>query len=216
MLRTPLLIDGALGAIAIPQRHSTPFSLLVAILAAGSLAGLCIGAFALDAPERLLGVLYTALKVPLLLLVTAAITLPGFFVISTVLRLREDWPDVLRAILRGQAALACSLAALAPVTLFVYVSGISYRGALIWNVLTFTASALVAQVIMRRAYTPLIARNPLHRRTLVLWTILYAFVGIQMGWTLRPFIGNPGTFPTFFRDEPFSNAYVVVLRLLVP
>jgi hypothetical protein len=67
---------------------------------------------------------------------------------------------------------------------------------------------------MRRAYTPLIARNPLHRRTLVLWTILYAFVGIQMGWTLRPFIGNPGTFPTFFRDEPFTNAYIVVLRLL--
>lgn len=214
MLRTPLLIDAALGSIAIPQRHSTPLSLLTAIFAAGSLAGVCIGAFALDTPDRVLGVFFTAIKIPLLLLATAAVTLPGFFVISTILRLREDWPDVLRAILRGQAALACSLAALAPITLFVYISGINYRGALIWNVLTFSAAAFVAQIIMRRAYAPLIARNPLHRRTLVLWTILYAFVGIQMGWTLRPFIGNPGTFPTFFRDEPFSNAYVVVLKLL--
>ncbi|XVJ58236.1 MAG: hypothetical protein HEQ23_02085 [Tepidisphaera sp.] len=216
MLRATLLTDHAIFRIAEPRLAVTTRTLLAVVLIAGSIAGAAVGAFAFDAPERLLGVLYTALKVPLLLLATAAITLPGFFVICTVLRLREDWPEALGAILRGQAAMACTLASLAPITLFVYASGISYRGALLWNVLTFTFAAMVAQAIMKRAYAPLIARNPLHRRMSVLWTVLYAFVGIQMGWTLRPFIGSPGAFPTFFREEPFTNAYVVVLKLLIP
>jgi hypothetical protein len=216
MLRATLLIDDALIRIAEPRLSATPRLLLAVVLAAGAFAGAAVGAFALDAPERLLGVLYTGLKVPLLLLATAAITLPGFFVIGTVLRLREDWPEALGAILRGQAAMACTLTSLAPITLFVYASGVSYRGALLWNILTFTFAALVAQAIMKRAYAPLIARNPLHKRLSTLWTVLYAFVGIQMGWTLRPFIGSPGAFPTFFRDEPFTNAYVVVVKLLIP
>lgn len=210
------LTDRVLFAIASPALPVSPRTLLLTILAAGSLAGAFIGTFALDEPARLLGVLYTSLKVPLLILLTAAITLPGFFVISTILRLRDDWPIVLRAILRGQAALCCTLAALAPITTFLYISGLSYRFALLWNTFVFLIAALVAQLIMRRAYAPLIARNRRHRATLLLWTTLYAFVGIQMAWTLRPFIGAPHVTPTFFRDEPLSNAYIVVLRLIVP
>jgi hypothetical protein len=30
---------------------------------------------------------------------------------------------------------------------------------------------------------------------------------------LRPFVGAPGLPVTFFRDEPFSNAYVAVAKL---
>jgi hypothetical protein len=59
-----------------------------------------------------------------------------------------------------------------------------------------------------------VARNPYHRVAFVLWAALYVFVGIQMAWTLRPFIGSPGAFPTFFRDEPFTNAYVVIAELI--
>jgi len=44
-----------------------------------------------------------------------------------------------------------------------------------------------------------------------LWVFLYAFVGIQMGWVLRPFIGDPGQRPTFLRSESWGNAYVIVM-----
>ncbi|MFO0837863.1 MAG: hypothetical protein U1D55_05005 [Phycisphaerae bacterium] len=67
---------------------------------------------------------------------------------------------------------------------------------------------------MRRYYLPLIRREPRHRITLAAWMVLYAFVGIQMGWMLRPFVGAPDEPPQFFRPEPFSNAYVVVARLV--
>jgi hypothetical protein len=57
-------------------------------------------------------------------------------------------------------------------------------------------------------------RNPRHRLMATAWLVLYAFVGIQMGWMLRPFVGSPDRRPAFFRPEPFSNAYVVVARLI--
>ena len=30
------------------------------------------------------------------------------------------------------------------------------------------------------------------RRILTFWVVLFAFVGSQLGWTLRPFFGSPG------------------------
>jgi len=53
-----------------------------------------------------------------------------------------------------------------------------------------------------------------HRALFWLWAVLYTFVGIQMGWTLRPFVGSPEWFPTFVRQEPFTNAYVEVWAIL--
>ena len=73
---------------------------------------------------------------------------------------------------------------------------------------------LAAQLVMRRLYRPLIVRNARHRALFWTWAAMYVFVGIQMGWSLRPFVGSPGAFPTFFRNEPFTNAYVEVGRII--
>jgi hypothetical protein len=44
------------------------------------------------------------------------------------------------------------------------------------------------------------------------WLVIYAFVGIQMGWVLRPFVGVPGRPVTFFREGAWGNAYEEVAR----
>jgi hypothetical protein len=46
------------------------------------------------------------------------------------------------------------------------------------------------------------------------WLFVYAFVGIQMAWIPRPFIGDPYAPPQFFREDSRGNAYRVVGRLL--
>jgi hypothetical protein len=68
--------------------------------------------------------------------------------------------------------------------------------------------------MLRRSYRPLIARQPRHRLLLVCWLVLYAFVGVQMAWVLRPFIGSPGTPVQFFRTDAWGNAYLVVGRMI--
>jgi hypothetical protein len=63
-------------------------------------------------------------------------------------------------------------------------------------------------------YRPLIEINPRHRLLFRVWLVLYIFVGIQMAWVLRPFVGNPFAPTTFFREESWGNAYEVIGRLV--
>lgn len=196
-----------------PSPEAARLAILI-ILVAAPMYGAVMGSYGMDSPERLLQAAYSAIKLPFLLGATTLVCLPGFFVLNTALGLRADWPAALRAILGGQAALSISLLSLAPVTRFIYFSTTSYQHAHLANFAAFSLATLAGQAVMRRAYRPLVARRPMHRAALIAWIGLYAFVGIQMGWMLRPFIGAPGVPTTFLRDEPFSNAYVVVARLL--
>jgi hypothetical protein len=193
-----------------------PWPALIALVAlAGPIYGLVMGSYALDSPHRALMSVYSALKVPLLIIGTTLVCLPGFFAFNTVAGLRNDFGAAIRAILAGQAALTVALASLAPLTAVAYASGIPYRSSLLFNAAMFTLATGFAQTVMRRRYRPLIAANRAHRPMLWLWVVLYAFVGIQMAWMLRPFIGSPDLPVSFFRPQPFSNAYVFLLRLIL-
>jgi len=180
------------------------------ILIFGTCYGGLMGTFGGVTGERLLPVLYSGLKVPLLLLVTFAIALPSFFVLNTLLGVRGDFPAVLTALISTQAGLTILLVALAPYTLFWYASSANYNAAILFNALVFGLAAVAAQWLLRRHYRVLIAANPRHRILLRTWLFIYAFVGIQSGWVLRPFIGNPDMKVQFFREEAWGNAYVEV------
>ncbi|MBP3960421.1 hypothetical protein J8F10_34780 [Gemmata sp. G18] len=104
------------------------------------------------------------------------------------------------------------LASLAPYTALWYASTTDYNEATLFNALMFAVASAAAQWVLRRRYAPLVARNSMHRVMLWGWLAVYAFVGIQMGWVLRPFIGHPEMPATFFRNEAWGNAYVVVLE----
>ncbi len=188
----------------------------VAILVAvfGLVYGAAMGSFGGLLGQAALQIVYSAVKVPLLLLVTFALSLPSFYVINSLLGLSRDFREAVRALVAAQAGLAIVLASLAPFTLFWYVSFADYTAAVTFNTAMFAVASFAAQWIVRGYYRPLIQRNPHHRWMLRAWIVVYAFVGIQMGWVLRPFIGAPGTPVQFFRAEAWDNAYVIVARML--
>ncbi|HKQ49494.1 MAG TPA: hypothetical protein VJZ71_15590 [Phycisphaerae bacterium] len=186
------------------------------IVAISPIYGASMGGFSLDlGAGRLWLVFFSAVKLPLLLLATTALCLPVFYVVNAVAGLRDDFPEALQAIFSGQAGLAIALASLAPITAFCYVSGLGYQTALLLNAAMFVLATCAGHVITVRYYRVLVRRRGLHTLMALLWFVLYAFVGIQMAWMLRPFIGDPSSPPAFFRPEPFSNAYIVVGNLLL-
>jgi len=184
------------------------------VLVFGFVYGAVMASYTGLSPGRWHQLLYVGLKVPMLLLVTFVLCLPSFFVVNAVVGLRADFGEALHAIVAAQACVTFALAALAPVTAFFYLSCTDYGLAILFNAVMFTLACAAAQVVMRRYYGPLIRRSPAHRRMLYFWFLFYAFVGIQMGWVLRPFIGAPSAPVQFFRSDAWGNAYVVVLRLV--
>ena len=185
--------------------------LVVILIGCGMAYGFVMGAFG---GHRLLQPAFSAVKVPLLLTVTFALSLPSFFVLNRLLGVGDDFPTVLRGLVATQAALTLVLAALAPLVGLWYLTFAGYELALVANMAAFTIASVSSQLLLRRWYRPLVARNPRHRHLYRTWLIVYAFVGIQMGWTLRPFVGSPGTPTRFVRQSAWGNAYVEVGRIL--
>lgn len=184
------------------------------VLTLTPLVGLATGSFSVDSPGRALLMVYAALKMPLLILGTTALCLPGFFVLHAALGVREDFSIALRSVLGGQAVLAAALAALAPLIPVWYTMIHGKRAALMGVSLLFAVSSLASVVSVARVYRRELPRRRAHRVLPACWFLLYAFVGVQMGWMLRPFVGSPEAPPRFLRDEPFTNGYVVVFELL--
>ena len=204
------------GAFAIEAPHRRRIRWLVLlVLTCGLFYGAVMGTYSGLVPDRLHQLLYSGIKVPLLLLVTFLLCLPFFFVVNTVAGLGDDFGLVLRALVAAQACVTVVLAALAPITVVWYVSCKDYGLAILFNAVMFGIASIMAQVVVRRYYQPLIARSARHRQLLYVWFVLYAFVGIQMGWVLRPFIGDPDLPVRFFRSDAWGNAYVVLARLIM-
>ena len=197
----------------LPERRPSLQELCVCVVLLSPVFGLAMGSFDVTG-DRWLYAVFAAVKMPLMIGVTWGVCLSGFFALCSVLRLRDDLRECLRAIACGQAAVAFALASLAPVLMFAYLSGVDHRWALLLSGGMFAVATVMGQVVMWRRWRTLVARAGRHRLLLAYWLAAYVFVGIQTGWMLRPFVGSEGIAPTFLRGEGFSNAYVVVWQLV--
>lgn len=174
-----------------------------------TLAGLALGA---SSGEWRLAV-YAAIKVPLLIVLTAALCMPSFYVVNTVLGLRDDFALACRGLLAAQATLGVMLGALAPMLIFLSLGTNDPYAVTLLDALQFGAATWAAQQVLARHYRPLILHNPRHRLALRGWLVLFAFTGMQLAWVLRPFRGTEGFGVQFLRAEAFQqNAYIVLLE----
>jgi hypothetical protein len=204
--------DWAVG----PATDRAALRLIGCLLAYSAIYGTAMGTFRVIGghSQWQLQIIYSAAKVPLLLTVAFAISLPSFFVLNTLLGLRRDFSQALRAVVATQAGLAVILASLAPLTVFFYASSADHNEALLFNGAMFAIASFSAQWLLRQYYRPLIAGNSRHRWILWGWLTVYTLVAIQMAWLLRPFVGTPTLDVAFVRPEAWDNAYVKVLEMI--
>ena len=189
--------------------------MLILLTVCGLFYGAVMGSFSGLEPGRWQQLLFAGVKVVFLLLATFLLCLPSFFIFNMIAGVADDFPQALRAVISTQTCITVVLACLAPITALWYVSCSDYQLAVLFNGLMFAVASASAQVVVRRYYGPLIRRSPRHRQLRLAWFFLYVFVGIQMGWVLRPFISDPNLPVSFFRSDAWGNAYVVVARLVM-
>jgi hypothetical protein len=146
--------DDLLRGGPLTTRPARPRRLLLRLLAIATVGGLIyggvMGAYGGVAHGRAWQMVYSAVKVPLLLLATFALSLPSFFVLNQLLGVGRDFPVVLRGLVATQAALTVVLASLAPLTALWYATSADYGTALAANMVAFTVAAVAAQAVLQR------------------------------------------------------------------
>src|SRR5439155_21188079 len=117
--------------------------------------------------------LYSAIKVPLLLLAASLVTLPNFYVLHAVLGLAPDFRAACQGLWAAQAALAIALGAFAPLVAMVFLSTADGYLLTLCDGGLFAAAVACGQVVLRRHYAPLLRRDRRHRATVSSWALLY-------------------------------------------
>jgi len=167
-------------------------SLVVIAAVSAALFGAALGAY-----RGGVQIAYAAVKIPLVMLLTAAVCAPSW----TALRRAFGAPSSLsRELVATLSALAMSglvLVGLAPLVLAGVVLEVSYHS----MALGLAGCALFSGIAGIAVLWSARSREPRSRTPLALFLSLLVLVGAQMSWTLRPYLVRPQT-----QDVPFVRA----------
>jgi hypothetical protein len=156
----------------------------------------------------------SSVKLPLLFLLTNAICLPALFVFSAFFGSRRSPIQTFVLLLAGTSVTGIALSGFAPITLFFIITTRHYQFFKIFNVLFFAISGILGIAFFARTQSQFFEESSQPKGKagfLRLWFLLYAFVGTQLAWTLRPFFGAPGLRFEIFRGLG-GNFYTDVIK----
>lgn len=148
--------------------------------------------------------LSSAVKLPILFVATLFVCVPSLYFFSLLFGSNQSLSQNLTVILTAITVTSVLLLSFAPITLFFLLTTSQYQFFKLLNVAVFSVSGLMGIVFLYQGMK-VVSSSELEGTTtrkwvLVMWMFVYAFVGSQMAWTIRPFIGAPGTPFELFRQ----------------
>lgn len=163
-----------------------------------------------------LQIMSSGVKLPLMFLITLIICTPSLYFFSLLFGSRQTILQNIALILTAVTTTSVLLVSFAPVALFFLTTGGNYNFVKLLHVAVFAISGLMGVSFLRQGFAASVdAANPegrgARRAVFLAWVVLYAFVGMQMAWTLRPFIGSPNQEFELIRQSGTSNFYENVL-----
>ena len=192
---------------------------VMAIILCGALAGASVGAWMSG-----LQLFYVATKIPLLLLGTLLIGLPSMALFGRLTGCSLGFTDCANLALFSIARTAIVLGALSPATTYFAFTlptrgQSAYRVIVLSQVLVFALAGFVGVATLKNKLAGLVPNHAKRYYIMSLWMAIYSFVGAQLTWMMRPFLGNPGMPVEYFRSYGErigvnSNFYLSVFTLI--
>ncbi|MGH8005360.1 MAG: hypothetical protein ACRECJ_11625 [Limisphaerales bacterium] len=137
-----------------------------------------------------------ALKIPFVFLVTLLVTLPLFYIVQLLLGSKLGLWQVLALVLSALTLTSIILAAAAPISLFFLLTDGNYYFLHLLHIAVFGFAGLFGMFTLHTGLTVLCESKGVYPRLgigiLRLWVLIFAFVGIQLAWHLRPYVGKRG------------------------
>jgi hypothetical protein len=185
-------------------------SLLIVSIALLSLEGIMLGS-----THSFLQALSSAVKLPILFICTLIICIPTLFIFNSLFGSKRNIGEVLGVSLVSLCTTALILFGFFPVALLFRLTTKNYFFFLTLNVFFMAISAFIGIKSFYQAYDKFpeqdTSNSEMRLKFLRIWFLLYAFVGTQLAWSLRPFFGTPDTAFVLLRDLE-GNFYVAVFK----
>ena len=191
---------------------------IVSLLVCSSLFLALYGAI-LGSTHGVLQIISSAFKLPALYLLTLLICLPTLYFMDVVLGSKQTFSQYVALLLASVAMMSVMLFGFAPVTLFFRLSIDDYWFFLLLNIIVLGFTGIVGIGFFYRSMMSLIEKEQLGKasknryKLITGWLFLYGFVGSQLGWTLRPFVGTPNQPFSLFREIE-SNFYIQAIKII--
>jgi hypothetical protein len=201
--------------------HARIRQFLFAIVTLSAIYGLTMGATALSVgwDRGGLQMLSSAIKVPMLYLLTLLVCYPVLFIILVLMGSKLSFVQTLALILLAITFNAVLLASFAPIVAFFSITGSSYDFVKLLHVVIMTFSGFYGMIALYQGLREMCEKSNLYPKRAVdilrVWILVFGFVGTQMAWSLRPFIGNPSEPFAVFRENRDGNFYTTVARSAV-
>ncbi|MBI3858376.1 MAG: hypothetical protein HY293_22050 [Planctomycetes bacterium] len=136
--------------------------------------------------------IFAAAKLPLVVLGTALLCTPTFYVFNGILGSKFTFRQTLAAVLWLSAAVALVLVAFAPISWFFTVSTRGAGFLTFLHVFVFFIASVygIHSLNTARKYLDHLEtrHTPIHGAFLLLWFVIVLFVALQMAYYLRPFL----------------------------
>jgi hypothetical protein len=186
-----------------------------------SLLFLAIYGAVLGSTHSLWQTLSSAAKLPILFLATLMVCSPTLYFFNVLFGSNQSLTQNVALILTAITVTSVLLLSFAPIVLFFLLTTSNYQFFKLLNVSIFAISGTLGVVFLSQGMHIVSAAGKEKagaRRTVMwLWVIVYAFVGSQMAWTLRPFIGAPSMQFELFRQlggNFYTNIFASIGEIL--
>lgn len=175
----------------------------------GFIYGLVMGSY-----HSFLQALVSGIKVMLLFVTTLIICFPSFYIIQQILGSKLSFRKMVLIILSGFVLASTITLSFAPVIIFFQVTGDNYHFLQLLHVAIFIFAGFFGMRLIIDALKYACDKKNIYPQIGVtvfrVWVIILAFVGIQLAWSLRPFLGDKNDGFKLFRKYQ-GNFYTAIV-----
>ena len=157
-------------------------------------------------------------KLTSLLFLTLIICFPSFYIVQLVLGSKVKIKQLAVMMLSGFLMTTTIMLAFAPIVLLFQLSGDNYNFLKFLHVGVFVFSGFFGMRAVLDALKNSFAEQGVYPQIGLsifrVWVIIFAFVGIQLAWNLRPFVGFKDMPYELFRKDTQGNFYSSMIKSL--
>lgn len=156
----------------------------------------------------------TGVKISVLFSLTLLICFPAFFIIQFILGSKLKLHQMLTIVLSGFVLTSAIMVSFTPIIILFQLTGGNYYFLILLHIAVLGLSGIFGMKTVVNSLKYSCERKNIYPQTGVVifrfWVVILAFVGIQLAWNFRPFLGDRGKPFKLFREYE-GNFYTAII-----